>query len=113
MYNCARTVEIEKLWPKVVAMHACGVSVYFVYTRLQLECKRTQYASLECCDDIPILCQVLSTKSESTFRGIQLYLDSLLAGILINTRRNGLRARAAALAMWTDVLLHEKRFISP
>ena len=33
-------------------------------------------------------------------RGIQLYLDSPLAGILITARSNGLCARAAALAKW-------------
>ena len=36
---------------------------------------------------------------------IQVYLDSLLAGILINARSNGLRARAAAQARLVDMLV--------
>ena len=43
-------------------------------------------------------------------QGIQVYLDSPLAGILINARSNGLRARAAAFAVWVEVLVKKGLF---
>ena len=41
---------------------------------------------------------------------IQVYLDSPLVGILINAHSNGLRAQAAAFAMWVEVLVKKGLF---
>ena len=43
-------------------------------------------------------------------REIQPYLDSLLAGILINAHSNGLRARAASLSRWVDMHVRKGLF---
>ena len=41
---------------------------------------------------------------------IQLYLDSPLAGILINARSNRLRARVSVLARWDDMRVRSGLF---
>ena len=32
VYDCATATETEKLHPKGIAMHAYGISIYYVYT---------------------------------------------------------------------------------